>query len=652
MKKVKYLLIFLMLLFGFIVPGELYQFYMNDFCDFYTETFYYNNSYFSKNEMLTNISDSARNHNVHVFLMHDNLENKFKRQITIYCNQSTKDYLENNNHICNGNKKSIFCGATEVKFCSFNDAPEKLVSNIKTKYYLIGELSDMRKMKSELADNYGGSFPTEDGFSQWGNVRNAFISIWIIIAVILCFISYYSIINCQREYVVKASMGESLRNLYFKTVVFDTIFIITVSFILITVLKIFTFPDFLITVSFFTILIFILLNCAINLRIFGFRIRAAFQNVVGKNEILIGNYLVKVISCMLTVVLLGTEFATIRECLKFYEQEDYFKAHKNYQYVNFIRTDKCFDNRDIVTEQFYRTFYMDMEYMDPLYNYNGRYIFFTSDTSLKWLRDWIPELENIDIKADINIFVSSGESLNDDDFHNLSDFSSSFFDESTNPDTEIIKYEKASVIAIEDNYLNKSEWINDPIIVMLSNQNFVPLDKESILNNEASFSVDQPRDYNCMIKASPEELTKFAESYGFNVEITNVYSFYLFKKAVIERTLYLCSILIILFIALEISVNILIIKTQYQLSAVELTLKKILGYSNFSRNKTIFITTFISTLIGTIISGIILASLGAVNLTSILLAFGITLVIEILVIFKYSRKYENESIQKILKGGI
>ncbi len=105
-------------------------------------------------------------------------------------------------------------------------------------------------------------------------------------------------------------------------------------------------------------------------------------------------------------------------------------------------------------------------------------------------------------------------------------------------------------------------------------------------------------------------------------------------------------------IILEISVNILIIKVEYHFNAVEFTVKKILGHSKLSRNKTIFITTVVSILIGVVISVTILIILGKFNIIALLLALTIISVTESVIIGKYSDKYEKESIQKILKGGM
>ena len=58
MNKVKYILITLILLAGFLLPGEFYQLYVNQFNDFYETSFYLQGSA-TKEQMLEDISFNA-----------------------------------------------------------------------------------------------------------------------------------------------------------------------------------------------------------------------------------------------------------------------------------------------------------------------------------------------------------------------------------------------------------------------------------------------------------------------------------------------------------------------------------------------------------------------------------------------------------------
>ena len=118
-----------------------------------------------------------------------------------------------------------------------------------------------------------------------------------------------------------------------------------------------------------------------------------------------------------------------------------------------------------------------------------------------------------------------------------------------------------------------------------------------------------------------------------------------------KRNLYIGSVLLIILLLLETIIIKTILKYEFSVNAIELSLKKIYGYSLFNRHKKIFLTTSILGFI-CIVSASILYYLLKITLFRNVITGGIMIVVmEVEIIISYVNKLERFNVQKILKGG-
>jgi hypothetical protein len=132
---------------------------------------------------------------------------------------------------------------------------------------------------------------------------------------------------------------------------------------------------------------------------------------------------------------------------------------------------------------------------------------------------------------------------------------------------------------------------------------------------------------------------------------TNAKDFFDYHWNLLKRTLLINSVITLILIALEILTISTVIKLEYNVNAVEIALKKILGYNLFHRFKKIYLME--------IILGI--ASVTASLILNILLDFGqakfillgcvIFIVCDLTVMTIKIMRLDKENINKILKGG-
>ena len=117
------------------------------------------------------------------------------------------------------------------------------------------------------------------------------------------------------------------------------------------------------------------------------------------------------------------------------------------------------------------------------------------------------------------------------------------------------------------------------------------------------------------------------------------------------RVVLLNSIISLFLMVLEMVIIVTIIKLEYMVNAKELSIKKILGYSVFHKNRTIFLLNFCGAGIS-IITMIIVSLMFEITKVSTVLLVGTALtVIEAGLIVLNILKLERTNIPKILKGG-
>lgn len=78
-------------------------------------------------KMLSDIQNTAKSHNVSIFVQDIQVKNMFTCEVNIYCDDIVKQILRSEYSIKSGKYKSIFSGNTTVNFYDFMDVPDTLL---------------------------------------------------------------------------------------------------------------------------------------------------------------------------------------------------------------------------------------------------------------------------------------------------------------------------------------------------------------------------------------------------------------------------------------------------------------------------------------------------------------------------------------------
>lgn len=148
-----------------------------------------------------------------------------------------------------------------------------------------------------------------------------------------------------------------------------------------------------------------------------------------------------------------------------------------------------------------------------------------------------------------------------------------------------------------------------------------------------------------------EELDAYFEAYTFQPVVYNAYEKFRIDYR-LEQTFFFCNvIMIILLLLFYISVQRTIIQLDYRINAIELAVKKILGYSIPEKNRRYFHIMLLNTILNLLIS--IVYALASKQV-SVLLAIAVVLsilLLEATTIYILIRKIESAKLPNILKGG-
>lgn len=638
------------------IIGESHIFRLDNFYTEFDNTTMYLQEGISDREMVDDIVKSALNNKIEVFTYIKTPRSTLLADYVIYGTPGIQNYLNDHSNIYDKVYSSLFLGKLHFTFKPFEAI--KNMENI-NEYYMIGEKNRINQFKMGLIDKYAGNHP-KDGIVNKDS-RNLVFSIWVLIIIIVVFLTYYDIILQKKENVIRFTMGERISSIFWKNTTYDSIVFILIFCFSIIFLSNYTYIYFLFTYSLIFLLSLLILNALLYLKLFSFNIKEAFSNMRGSVKLLSINYTLKLITSIVTILIISSNIALIFESIELYKQKPFFKQYADYNYTKLenrltIKSNGSIiseiDKDAVIQETFYRKYFtkFDATLLTDISDMLDEEGILANKNAFDYLAKNIKEIRDRSLDKEIYFILPSkfkGDSLIIDKLRNAIEF---YEGSEFNYSFDVIYYkENVKIISIDEMKLYGSEFIKQPVIIF----NNIAADSLKDINIKPSIpKLNYVHDI--MYKTSDAEFDKFISEHQLTGQIvseTNVYEKYITYWTSAKRVLYINLIFSLLVILLEGIIISSIIKLEYEVNAIELSIKKILGYSVLQKNTKLIILTVITSSLS-IISSIIISSFfnyGKINN----LAIGgiLILVLELGVIFVFIRKVERSRIQKILKGG-
>lgn len=217
MKKSKYIITFFLFLVAFLFIGESYTFFLENFQDKYTQVGYYLPTGESEEKMNEQIRRKAGEFNTAVFALDKEDGGAFSRTITVYGDETVKQYLKKDWNIEEGIIKSFFSGTTTFHFEPFENADEKVMQNCWYLNKLPEELHDM--VYPDMVE-YSGSFRNEPTAATSKLVVGG---TWAVVLLCIILLTVYDVAYGKKEQSIRIILGAENRVLQFHKIFSDVI---------------------------------------------------------------------------------------------------------------------------------------------------------------------------------------------------------------------------------------------------------------------------------------------------------------------------------------------------------------------------------------------------------------------------------------------
>jgi hypothetical protein len=549
---------------------------------------------------------------------------------------------------------SIFMGSYTLNYHDFAKVQD--VKEI-TRCYLIGgeeKLPDFKKF-SESHKEYGASYPSFYGRStEFNDVNSNIIVIWGLILALMLIVTLYERIFQRKENTIKIILGENVSEIFLKNILIDTVTLGGAFLVLPLALSHISnvyYQYHNVTILF---IVFLLVNILVHCMIFRVNFKKDFSTGAKNNALTTANYIFKYISLVLITFLISSNLFVFKDIYSMIKQKDFYKDNDAYSiYYPQYEIDHSITRN---SEEDYK----QIQYSRDLL---GVFSDEFSEYDLINFKDFAPEYESILLNYNAaSYFAKSSKELAKLMAEVAPNEKALLIPKSMSRDIEQIK-EKIQFFPSEElkilyyNHALNITSFNWSSFAFHSYYDRYPIvtyfnDSEADAITVEGIGVYAIR--SILYNIPQEKLDDLDEIMGTDRIILDEFS--ALEKIMEEynnakRNAIILSVTIAFLLLLEWSLISFIIKLEYQYNAIEISLKRIFGYSLIARNKKIVIATVISSLCGIVTTLLVGKFLFGYTDYGIMILVGvILLMLELITILIKAFLLEKRKIAQILKG--
>lgn len=670
MKKAKYFLCFMLILCSFVLSGELYQHYLNTNFLYGVYSFQIKGAKGEDDivfkERHAKVKELSDDNECSVFCYAISLsEGKLVRTVTIYADSKTSDLVMNKCNLKPGMTESLFLGSTDFIFENFDNA--NCIANMN--YYFLGETENINTIRESLV-NKGYSCSNLDANTYRESFDWILILLWIAFTVILIVFTWIDVQFKKKENLILVSLGKPTYKIILNSIIIDTAIILAIYSGLYIILSNFTDLSYL---RHITLLIFIgslLLNIIITiLMMSGLNIRKALSRIKVSNTALASCYVIKTVSIIVTIVILTLNIVQFKENLDVIKQEENLQSFDGYNYLSIVReneldyvSDESFIRKIKATIFFdkYRKGEVKFSYRvaSSYDNIPETMIIDKNDINLL---NTIDEVNDLNLTKDLYVLLpdnlsSKEQKIATENAVDLSEVSLGIY--SRKAEYEVINYKGDQEIFTFNNDSGKDAVVNfntliNPVIILCNLSEKVMPEIELHKSSNHLFVSDSS---GTLYKFTEEDISYYSELFGLNkkgyqIVLTDATERNNYSMNNITRLLTVNIIMSVFMILFELAMIVTIVRLEYMSNSIEMSLKKVLGYSLMKRNRSIFSLYTFGVFIGVLITTISAWILKLDVLNIILYISGVILLAEYITMTHYILNLEKIGVAKILKGG-
>ncbi len=649
MRKVKFVIYGILLMFSLIILGELYVFSLDSFVDEYINCTFdiYSISDIEKTKI--DFIKTAGKHKVGIFALDNKIPSERNKEYHIYGNEIAIKNLKEK-RFSEVKYNSLVVGESNIYFHDFNELNNsELFDRI---YFTNGknDIQQTKEFKKELIGEYGGGFPHYYGKSK--TIVMSQILVFIIVYLLLLLLTMFELQNRKKESFIRLVQGEDILEINLRLFIKDQLFLILITIFLYIVFKQIHFITFLkvgISIAFliqFIISLIIYITSSLSVE------HGSLKKINEHRAIIISSYIIKLIILVFLFNILYANGLLIRDGYEYRKQKVFFDKHKDYHYyqLNYkIGNNLGKDKNSVDDSARLHRYLNEKHHQDSLLMFN--FSKSTGDMKTIIANKHALEAQNIRLNsegADFNktdLIIYYKDKISDQDSEMLKDILKMYY-----PETIEIEFKpyhhNVELLAINDAYsYYRSEYIKNPYIIY----------EPKIINfSRRNENARLHFAYSIPYRLTEQEFSKVIDKYQLENQIkkqTNIYERYISDLKNINRNTILLLFISLLFIILNMIIISYIIRMQYFINRKELVLKTILGYSVVEKSFGLINIQILFVLVGIITVLVLNGILERFNL----MVFGIISIIlitqEVIVIYSNIKKNERILLSHVIKGG-
>ena len=664
MRKIKYLSCLIVFFLCFILSNELFQNYL---CTF-TGRFYYIDIDTDKREELYDVlNEVAEKGFPKAFAVDVNIGNYKSVSVSIFSDSEQFESISEQCDIKEGIYNSFFSGSTIVIRKDFSEIIGR--SDI-IRFYFDASAEEIEQIYYLINRYLPTSYVHQEDKSGLEWILDC---IWIIPFLFLLMLTWFSVQFDKKRNFLRISLGASKGSIILRFVVWDTLILMLIFFLLYLILKRYIYIDYHVDDLKISFAVFLIINGVLPLSI----LKNDYKEIIygaNLNQSLLSNcYLMKALTLIITIASISINLYLVMGSIKYLQyypvietcNDQYFiDFTPDYSYYKSKNGRKELGETDEITNKYdiynllKNKICLDYLYKDKIRyseiyvcDDDGNKVLFTNDASMI-TDDKLKERIRTDY--DFTVLIPEGfpqelcsEKISDKLGGRIlipEDTYSYYFD--TYDFNAKVIYMNIQENGTESDY--GFDIIERPAII------FCNIDGERIREIHNKFDVPAIKYFGfelCTTRFLVDE-NKLNEENKFVDSIATVVSeqFITIKNS-LTRIMLLNTTISVVMIALEFFLTIVIIKLEYTINAKTLSVKKILGYSLLKRNSTIFGLNLFTAFIGMITNFISCLMFNISVWYMVIITTISLLIIEIFVSLWYIQKFERVNTMKILKGG-
>ena len=522
--------------------------------------------------------------------------------------------------------------------------------------YIIFEAPAEDRNINTLVDMISGMDVKEDDESYMNAVDYMMFIVWGLVAILMIVLNMIEVIRRQKEVVVRASLGENAAVIALKAVVADMISyaaLFVLAKLLVSQFISGAYEDHLILAVYCAGAVLSVIPYAAFVR---FDVKKAFANASDKKGMFYLLNGLKVFATAMTIFTITTNLSSIQGNLL--TNTTLLENHYNDYYFGVMQIEPPFEENEEESKEskFWNDLY-ENEYntINPVVCIGSRisdtdnYIF-VNHNARDMLQGFSDMLTEDDEKEDIVVFVPKGRNA-----ESYKDIAKEEIDSLTQNAEELRVVYKEYSGREQFYYLNsnREEAIDglsratNPIVIYQANE-AVALNGSYIETGTYNGEVI----YGCDESTIRNAAKKYAEQLGSHYfMLTNVGEDYIYSHSFLVKLIGFISSLCVLVLLLDIAIIISEVKMEFRLNAMEISLKKVLGYRFYERHKRFISVNLLENIAVVILICIVSIFISNASVGIALLIGALLTIIEMAIIFTNIMWVEKTNISKSLKGG-